>query len=103
MSSERLDPVFKNVTTADMQTVADAVRADVKLHPHYASCFCPGVEAIAVLFELGYEVKKPQTPGQEVTVSPPSRPSWPGPCTCVCNSGGFCGGCGHAGCAGRKP
>ncbi|MBD0741671.1 hypothetical protein [Streptomyces sp. CBMA152] len=24
------------------------------------------------------------------------------PCPCVCNSGGFCGGCGHAGCAGRK-
>ena len=22
-------------------------------------------------------------------------------CGCACNSGGFCGGCGHAGCGGR--
>lgn len=25
-----------------------------------------------------------------------------GPCPCPCNSGGFCGGCGHAGCGGRR-
>lgn len=25
----------------------------------------------------------------------------PGPCPCECNHGGFCGGCGHAGCGGR--
>ena len=24
-----------------------------------------------------------------------------GPCPCECNSGGFCGGCGHAGCGRR--
>lgn len=24
-----------------------------------------------------------------------------GPCPCECNSGGFCGGCDHAGCGGR--
>lgn len=24
------------------------------------------------------------------------------PCPCECNSGGFCGGCGHAGCGGRR-
>lgn len=23
-------------------------------------------------------------------------------CPCACNSGGFCGGCGHAGCGGRS-
>jgi hypothetical protein len=23
------------------------------------------------------------------------------PCPCECNSGGFCGGCGHAGCGRR--
>lgn len=23
-------------------------------------------------------------------------------CGCECNSGGFCGGCGHAGCGGRR-
>lgn len=37
----------------------------------------------------------------------PRRPAasgapWPGPCPCECNRGGFCGGCGHAGCAGRR-
>ncbi|MET9085512.1 hypothetical protein ABZX77_27115 [Streptomyces sp. NPDC004237] len=25
-----------------------------------------------------------------------------GSCPCPCNSGGFCGGCGHAGCGGRR-
>lgn len=25
----------------------------------------------------------------------------PGPCPCCCNTGGFCGGCGHAGCGRR--
>lgn len=24
-----------------------------------------------------------------------------GSCPCACSSGGFCGGCGHAGCGGR--
>lgn len=24
------------------------------------------------------------------------------PCPCECNRGGFCGGCGHAGCGGRQ-
>jgi hypothetical protein len=23
-------------------------------------------------------------------------------CPCACSSGGFCGGCGHAGCGGRR-
>jgi hypothetical protein len=26
----------------------------------------------------------------------------PPPCPCECNRGGFCGGCGHAGCGGRR-
>ena len=30
-------------------------------------------------------------------VDPPSAAS----CPCECNRGGFCGGCGHAGCGGR--
>jgi hypothetical protein len=25
-----------------------------------------------------------------------------GPCPCACNNGGFCGGCGHAGCGARR-
>ena len=27
---------------------------------------------------------------------------WSGPGPCECNSGGFCGGCGHGGCGGRR-
>ena len=30
------------------------------------------------------------------------RPRRVGPCSCACNSGGFCGGCGHAGCGGQR-
>lgn len=30
------------------------------------------------------------------------RPRRTGPCPCECNRGGFCGGCGHAGCGGRR-
>lgn len=33
---------------------------------------------------------------------PPARPAWSGPCGCACSSGDFCGGCGHAGCGGRR-
>ncbi|MHB6910184.1 hypothetical protein [Streptomyces sp. CB02959] len=32
----------------------------------------------------------------------PARRRTAGPCPCPCNSGDFCGGCGHAGCAGRR-
>jgi hypothetical protein len=31
-----------------------------------------------------------------------ARSAQVGPCPCACNSGGFCGGCGHAGCGGRR-
>lgn len=36
----------------------------------------------------------------KVRTSPRYRAT--GPCPCECNSGGFCGGCGHAGCGGRR-
>ena len=36
----------------------------------------------------------------EIPALAPSHRS-PGPCGCACCSGGFCGGCGHAGCGGR--
>ncbi|GCB94688.1 hypothetical protein SALB_07489 [Streptomyces noursei] len=32
----------------------------------------------------------------------PARRRPTGLCPCPCNSGGFCGGCGHAGCGGRR-
>jgi hypothetical protein len=46
------------------------------------------------------------------SAAPAQRPAVPprratmtartGPCPCECNRGGFCGGCGHAGCGGRR-
>ncbi|GAA2658753.1 hypothetical protein [Streptomyces vastus] len=33
---------------------------------------------------------------------PTARRCTQGRCPCSCNSGGFCGGCGHAGCGGRR-
>lgn len=35
------------------------------------------------------------------TVYRAERFGYVGPCPCECNSGGFCGGCGHAGCGSR--
>lgn len=32
---------------------------------------------------------------------PPATVRAAPPCPCACNSGGWCGGCGHAGCGGR--
>ncbi|MFD8723960.1 hypothetical protein ACFV2H_39900 [Streptomyces sp. NPDC059629] len=37
-------------------------------------------------------------PGRQAT----PRGGMRGSCPCPCNSGGFCGGCGHAGCGGRR-
>lgn len=36
-----------------------------------------------------------------VGVHQPTRETSVG-CPCSCNNGGFCGGCGHAGCGGRR-
>ncbi|MFV2172317.1 hypothetical protein ACFHW2_11955 [Actinomadura sp. LOL_016] len=33
--------------------------------------------------------------------APPRRARRVRPCSCACNGGGACGGCGHAGCGGR--
>lgn len=35
-------------------------------------------------------------------VRTPERRRPAGPCPCPCNNGQFCGGCGHAGCGGRR-
>lgn len=60
-----------------------------------ALIFCLGIVAVITLLTgivlfvedmLGWEVECERTP----------------PCSCACNHGGFCGGCGHAGCGGRR-
>ncbi|MER6145406.1 hypothetical protein ABT174_36185 [Streptomyces sparsogenes] len=43
----------------------------------------------------------PSMPHQRTGDSAP-RPRRLGPCPCACNNGGSCGGCGHAGCGGRR-
>lgn len=63
-----------------------------------------GVEAVADWIEAEqinevYETGAKRMRQGTVRVSSP-RPV--GPCPCECNSGGFCGGCGHAGCGGRR-
>jgi hypothetical protein len=40
-------------------------------------------------------------PGSRAYGVGPGPNSRPLACPCECNSGGFCGGCGHAGCGGR--
>jgi hypothetical protein len=68
--------------------------------------------------QFGLTVSVSRRPSGEVNLRPPSTrhhrpqprsaiPPRPpagrgvGSCTCVCTSGGFCGGCGHAGCGRR--
>lgn len=43
----------------------------------------------------------PTTTTQEDSEMNTTKTGPTGPCPCECNSGGFCGGCGHAGCGGR--
>ena len=67
---------------------------------------------------FGLTVTVSRRPTGEVTLRPPGTPHRPGrtrsvprprpaarraagPCGCACTSGGFCGGCGHAGCGRR--
>jgi len=49
--------------------------------------------------------KVPPIPAQRYGLDAPTRYRTRrsgGACGCACSSGGFCGGCGHAGCAGRR-
>lgn len=39
--------------------------------------------------------------GTRVLMQREIKPQKVGPCPCECNRGGFCGGCGHAGCGRR--
>lgn len=41
--------------------------------------------------------RRPRIPGQRTYTALST-----GPCSCACNAGGSCGGCGHAGCSGRR-
>jgi hypothetical protein len=51
---------------------------------------------------MGLDAEKDRPrPGSRAYGVGPGPNSRPLACPCECNSGGFCGGCGHAGCGGR--
>jgi hypothetical protein len=53
--------------------------------------------------ELRYREAMDAVIGASAYFAPPRARAAVGPCPCECNSpGGFCGGCGHAGCGGRR-
>lgn len=56
----------------------------------------PGIQAPEGTIRRMLSQEEPPTPA-----AGSSRPA-AGPCPCACNSGGFCGGCGHAGCGARR-
>lgn len=56
---------------------------------------------IAILQENGYQLIMTEDGTRVLMEQKVVRQKVP-PCPCVCNRGGFCGGCGHAGCFGRR-
>lgn len=69
----------------------------------YREAFTPSGERVAIHIEIE-ALASGTAPGQirGTVVTEAIRGHFRrkvGPCPCVCNSGGFCGGCGHAGCS----
>jgi hypothetical protein len=56
----------------------------------------------ALAARLDARAKQGPVTSHRPTYTPPRYSQAVGPCPCECNSGGFCGGCGHAGCGGRR-
>lgn len=50
------DLLWKDLTWADIKAAADALWLEARHHPGDASCECPAVEAVAVLYERGYRL-----------------------------------------------
>jgi hypothetical protein len=53
----QLDGVFDAVEWGDIIDITKVIWDEVRAHPSEASCFCPTLEVLARLRELGYEVK----------------------------------------------
>ncbi|MEU8195317.1 hypothetical protein AB0C10_16200 [Microbispora amethystogenes] len=78
---------FNTLTVSDTSGIAFGLRGEIRITTDVPP---------ASVAELGW----PSTPARL-----PQRTrsaAWPGPCGCECSSGGFCGGCGHAGCGRRR-
>lgn len=59
------------------------------------------VERLADEAERGYDVDHLRDRARERSVARHPTTGQPSGCPCECNFGGFCGGCGHAGCGRR--
>lgn len=51
-----IDLVFEEISTEDLDAVAEVIWLECSRHPGEASCFCPAVEAVAKIQELGYRL-----------------------------------------------
>ncbi|MFE7277501.1 hypothetical protein [Streptomyces sp. NPDC057623] len=63
-----------------------------------------GLLTVAIRY-TAYDPHRTPPPDQSTPATsghPAARHHRKGACPCLCNSGGFCGGCGHAGCGGRR-
>lgn len=50
--------VIDDVHESVLVEMAEAIRKSLSTHPTTSICPCPSVEALAVLYEAGYEVYK---------------------------------------------
>lgn len=50
--------MLDDLTWADLAAANEALRLSVSTHPADATCECPAMEALAVLYERGYRLVK---------------------------------------------
>jgi 3-deoxy-D-manno-octulosonic acid (KDO) 8-phosphate synthase len=56
-----LDQLLNDVAWPDIRAATDALWIETHRHPAGASCECPTLEALAVLYERGYRLVLPGT------------------------------------------
>lgn len=54
-----IETLLRNMSHEDLKAASAAMWTEVQRHPTEASCECPVIEALAVLYELGYALTKP--------------------------------------------
>lgn len=57
-----LGKLLQDVEVADVKAAAAALWREVGNHPGHASCECPALEVLAVLYERGYQLVHPSQP-----------------------------------------
>lgn len=56
--SEMINQVFDDVCPSHIESAARVLWREVHAHPGEASCFCPAVEVLCALYEMGYRMTK---------------------------------------------